>query len=111
MADTPLSAISLSPRAKAALVEAGIETLEAAAARPDDELLALNGFAALSLDRLRRWEKGEEQPPSMGFQRKASDGRLFDLYSKLILTEESEEEALRKARVALAVFEEEASDG
>lgn len=112
MAKTPVSAIPISPLARAALFNVGITTLEDAAEKSDEFLLGLRGFATLSLNRLRDWQKGVPQAPILKMQREGSDdGRLFELYSKLILTEETEEEALRKARVALAVFEEEASDG
>jgi len=64
---TPLDSLkNLSPRASAGLKAAGIETLEAACALSDEELVALKGFKKASLTRLRLWQAnpGGVEPPS-----------------------------------------------
>jgi hypothetical protein len=67
VADTPLDSLkNLSPRARAGLRAAGLETLEAACALTDEELLKLKGVQAASLTRLRLWQAnpGGAEPPS-----------------------------------------------
>ena len=72
----------LSPRARAALRMATLDTLAAAAERPDDYLLALTGFGPDSLMRLRAWQAGEPQPPSSFRNRSQTDRetRVFTAY-------------------------------
>lgn len=110
MPKTPVSAIPISPLARAALFNVGITTLEDAAEKSDEFLLGLRGFAALSLNRLRDWQNGVTQAPTLKFQRTATDTRLFELYKVRIASGESPDEAMRLAKVDAAVFEEEASD-
>jgi len=61
----PIDALNLPPRARNALVRAGITTLEDLVARSDVELLALRGLGSTSLaqvrERLATWER-EQQP-------------------------------------------------
>lgn len=49
----------MSPRATAALKAAGIETAEEAAAKSDEELVAIPGFKGESLGRLREWQRAQ----------------------------------------------------
>lgn len=59
MADTPLSALkNLSPRSQAALREAGVHTLEAAAELCDEGLLEIEGVGPSSVKRIRDWQAG-----------------------------------------------------
>lgn len=61
MPGTPVNALrTMSPKARAALKRAGIETLDEAAAKTDEELLALDSFGPFSLKLLRLWEKDPE---------------------------------------------------
>ena len=58
---TPVNALrTMSPKARAALKRAGIETLDEAAAKGDDELLGIPDFGPYSLSLLRLWEQDPE---------------------------------------------------
>lgn len=78
---TPIDSLTqMSPRARGALREAGLTTLEQAAAVADEDLLGLKGFAKDSLQRLRLWQAGEPQPVTLDKEREA---RIWDLYNTL----------------------------
>lgn len=77
--------LAMSPQARWALKKAMIFTLEAAAARSDDELLAIVGFGESSLVKLRAWQ----EDPSViqaGVRAQVPDpreDRIFGLYACL----------------------------
>lgn len=74
--------VSMSPNARAALKRAGFEALETAAAQTDSELLALPGFKAQSLMRLRAWEANPDAPPAPTGSKAREEHirRLYDQY-------------------------------
>lgn len=76
---------SMSPRARWALKCAGITTLEAAAARPDEELLAIPHFGESSLVRLRAWQANPADlpPPAGRFLSETREDRVFVVYAAL----------------------------
>ena len=85
-AGTPVDRfLAMSPQARWALKKAMIFTLEAAAARSDEELLAIVGFGESSLVKLRAWQ----EDPSViqaGVRATAPDpreDRIFGLYACL----------------------------
>lgn len=85
-AGTPVDRfLAMSPQARWALKKASIFTLEAAAARSDEELLAIVGFGESSLVKLRAWQ----EDPSViqaGVRAPAADpreDRIFGLYACL----------------------------
>ena len=81
-ADTPLDALTkLSPRAKAGLRESGYQTLEAAAALTDEQLLTIHGVAAASVQRIRAWQAGEPEAESVTApDRQDRQARIWDAY-------------------------------
>lgn len=83
---TPVDRLaSMSPQARWALRKAGIATLEGAAARPDEELLAIPGFGESSLVRLREWERDPSAlpPPAGRFLSETREDRVHALYVAL----------------------------
>lgn len=85
-AGTPVDRfLAMSPQARWALKKAMIFTLEAAAARSDEDLLAIVGFGESSLVKLREWQ----EDPSViqaGVRAQAPDpreDRIFWLYACL----------------------------
>lgn len=98
----------LSPRSRAALRAAGLDTLSKAAERPDGELLGLTGFGADSLMRLRAWQAGEPQPPSSFRNRSQTDRetRVFTAY--VAYAAAGEPEAYRLAVQAVDDYERQA---
>jgi len=61
-AGTPVHSLrTMSPKARAALLRTGIQTLEEAAALTDQELLAVPDFGEYSLTLLRVWEQDPER--------------------------------------------------
>lgn len=109
--DEPITGSSpkwLSPRSRAALRTAGLGTLEAAAARPDAELMLLTGFGPESLMRLRAWQAGEEQAPA-GFKNGKQvdrESRIFSAY--LAFAANNEPDAYRLAVQAVDDYERQA---
>lgn len=83
-AGTPVDRLgSMSPRARWALKQAGIFTLEDAAARPDEELLAIPHFGESSLVRLRAWQANPADlpPPAGRFLSETREDRIFLFYA------------------------------
>jgi hypothetical protein len=82
---TPLGTLTkLSPRAVIALRAAGLDTLEAAAAKTDEELLALHGVAAASVQRIRAWQAGEPEAESVSAPAADRLSRIWDAYRELV---------------------------
>lgn len=76
---------SMSPQARWALKSDGIFTLEDAAARSDDELLAIQGFGPSSLVRLRAWQANPSDLPAPAgrFLSETREDRVHALYGVL----------------------------
>lgn len=76
---------SMSPRARWALKCAKIFTLEDAAARTDEELLAIPHFGESSLVRLRAWQANPADlpPPAGRFLSETREDRVFVVYAAL----------------------------
>lgn len=109
MPETPLSAIKMSPQARAALAGEGILTLEAAAAMTDAELTAIKGFKDSSLARLRAWEKDPGAPESPGEPREVESLRR-ELYVLAIARGDKPAVAKRAAAEGVAAYYEEAGE-
>lgn len=105
---TPLSTLTkMSPRARLALQGAGIETLEAAAAMSDAELLALRGVAEASVQRIRSWAAGEPEAESFsvgGDASKERRDRIWDLYRGLVAEGSPAQAAWEKAVAGVDLF-------
>jgi hypothetical protein len=85
-AGTPVDRLgSMSPRARWALKCANIHTLEDAASRPDEELLAIPHFGESSLVRLRAWQANPADlpPPAGRFLSETREDRIFVVYAAL----------------------------
>lgn len=83
---TPVDRLgSMSPRARWALKCAGITTLEGAAARTDEELLAIPHFGESSLVRLRAWQANPADlpPPAGRFLSETREDRIYAVYAAL----------------------------
>jgi hypothetical protein len=83
---TPVDRLgSMSPRARWALKCAGITTLEAAAGRPDEELLAIPHFGESSLVRLRAWQANPADLPAPAgrFLSETREDRIYAVYAAL----------------------------
>lgn len=115
MPDTPLSALkNLSPRSTAALRERGIETLEAAAAMPDEQLLGIDGVGPSSVKRIRDWQAGLPEAASRAVVRVPGSPDDFDemeflakMYGIHRAGGAETDEAMRLAKVDLERFLEE----
>jgi hypothetical protein len=83
---TPVDRLgSMSPRARWALKQASIFTLEDAASRPDEELLAIPHFGESSLVRLRAWQANPADlpPPAGRFLSETREDRIYTVYAAL----------------------------
>jgi hypothetical protein len=92
--------VGLSPNALSALYREGIETLEEAAAKPDEILLAMKGFGKTDLIRLREWEKDPSSPilpPRRKTVDKDREERIFRMYTAFRSQGKEEATALNQA--------------
>ncbi len=71
---------TLSPRARQALLNKGITTLEEACRLSDAELTALPGLKASSLAHLRKWQEDGELGDSRRPAETAREARRWDLF-------------------------------
>jgi hypothetical protein len=101
---TPLSALEeMSFNARGALKAADFQFLEEVVAFTDEELLALPRVGPGTVDRLRRWQRGEDQPPSRTGA--DDDERVFIAYAAHHAAGKSPEEAIKNAAAGVEEFD------
>lgn len=104
---TPLDTLKkLSPRAVVGLRAAGINTLEAAAAMTDDELLGVKGVAVASIQRIRAWAADPTAPEadSAGPGDRERQDRIWELYRAMVAQGAGTESAWNRAQAGVAEF-------
>jgi hypothetical protein len=103
---TPIqSATWMSINARGGLRDAGFEFLEEAAAFADEELLKFERVGKGTVERLRRWQRGEPQDPPATPGAKDDDDREFIAYAAHRAAGQAPEAAKRRAVKAVEEFD------
>jgi len=99
---TPIDVLkNLSFKAKNALRNAGIGTLEEATSLTDAELLGLEGMGKASIARLRDWQEDRPEKPVDKGEREAL---RREIYRDALAGDKTPDEALRLADLAVETY-------